>query len=226
MAILVVDDDPVMCELLARSLHRTGYPVITAPDGERGLELFSTAPPDLVVLDLMLPGIDGFGICRRIRLESQVPIILVTARGDEETVIQAFHLGVDDYVTKPCSMPLLVARVTGLLRRTTERKRQSQEAHIKVDGLELDVQSHELRQDGLPVQLTPLEFRLFHLLLANQGRVVPYGRLIEFAWGHGGGNPTSLKIRIHGLRKKLGFSASDTPGIKAVTGTGYVFQVG
>jgi two-component system OmpR family response regulator len=121
-------------------------------------------------------------------------------------------------------MPVLVARVTGLLRRATERKRGRQQERVEAGGLELDAGNHEVRKDGLPIGLTPLEFRLLHLLVANYGRVVPYSRLIEHGWGHDGGNPTNLKIRIHGLRKKLGLSAADAGGIKAVIGAGYLFQ--
>jgi DNA-binding response OmpR family regulator len=225
MAILIIEDDSVTGEVIGRALNRAGYRALTAADGERGLERFSTACPKLVILDVMLPGIDGFEVCRRIRTSSQVPIIMLTSHYDEATVMRGFALGVDDYVTKPFSSPLLVARVAGLLRRAAERKKWSREDSIAAGDLELDLSSRQVRKDGRSIQLTPLEFRLFHLLLANPGHVVPYTRLIEHGWGYDGGNRTRLKIRMHELRTKLGLPASGTPAIKAVVGTGYTLQL-
>jgi DNA-binding response OmpR family regulator len=213
-----------MLELLARALERSGYSVVTAETGERALELLVSGNLDLVVLDLMLPGMDGFELCRRIRLESQIPIVILTARGDEEDVMRGYRLGIDDYVTKPFSVQLLVARVAAVLRRTSERNRRQRADHVQAGGLELDVQTLEVRKDGQPVRLTPLEFRILHILTVNKGRVVPYDRLIEYAWGHDGGSPTHLKIRVCSLRKKLGLPVAGEAGIKAVVGTGYTLK--
>lgn len=224
MKILIVEDDPDTLELVSRSLERAGYDVLTAADGERALELLATAAPDLVILDLVLPGVDGFEVCRRIRLSSQIPIVVLTARGDEDDVMRSFRLGVDDYVTKPYSMRLLVARVATLLRRTAEGGRRERGDHVQAGGLELDVQTLEVRKDGHQVRLTPLEFRILHILTANSGRVVPYDRLIEYAWGHDGGSPAHLKIRVCSIRKKLGLPVSGEAGIKAVVGTGYALR--
>jgi len=224
LRILVVDDDPDMVELLTRALERAGYRVDTAHDGEQALDLVEANAPDLVVLDLMLPGMDGFEVCRRIRLERQMPIIVLTARDEEEDVMHGYRLGVDDYVTKPFSVRLLVARVAAVLRRTSERNRRQRSEHVQAGGLELDIQTLEVRRDGQPIRLTPLEFRILHILTANQGRVVPYDRLIDYAWGHDGGSPTHLKIRVCSLRKKLGMPISGETGIKAVVGTGYTLR--
>jgi len=224
LKLLVVDDDQDMLELLTRALERAGYGVVTADTGERALELLVPANLDLVVLDLVLPGMDGFELCRRIRLESQIPIVVLTGRGDEDDVMRGFRLGIDDYVTKPFSMQLLVARVAAVLRRTSERNRRQRADHVQAGGLELDVQTLEVRKDGQPVRLTPLEFRILHILTANMGRVVPYDRLIEYAWGHDGGSPTHLKIRVCSLRKKLGLPVAGEAGIKAVVGTGYTLR--
>jgi DNA-binding response OmpR family regulator len=213
-----------MLELLVHALERTGYGVIAAAAGEQALDVLETASPDLVVLDLILPGMDGFELCRKIRLESQVPIVVLTARGDEEDIMRGFRLGIDDYVTKPFSMRLLVARVAAVLRRTGERNRRQRTDHVQAGDLELDVQTLEVRKDGQPVRLTPLEFRILHILTANKGRVVPYERLIEYAWGHDGGSPTHLKIRVCSLRKKLGLPVTGEAGIKAVVGTGYTLR--
>lgn len=224
MKILVVEDDPDTLELLARSLERSGYGVVTANDGERALELLVSASPDLVILDLVLPGVDGFEICRRIRLNSQIPIVVLTARGDEDDIMRGFRLGIDDYVTKPFSMRLLVARCAALLRRTAEHGRRQRSDHVQAGDLELDVQTLEVRKDGQQVRLTPLEFRILHILTANKGRVVPYDRLIEYAWGHDGGSPAHLKIRVCSIRKKLGLPVAGEAGIKAVVGTGYALR--
>ena len=224
MRVLIVDDDPDMLELLTRALERAGYRVDTARDGEAALDLIDADAPDLVVLDLMLPDVDGFEVCRRIRLENQVPIIVLTARDEEEDVMHGYRLGVDDYMTKPFSVRLLVARVAAVLRRTSERNRRQRSERVQAGGLELDIQTLEVRRDGQPIRLTPLEFRILHILTANQGRVVPYDRLIDYAWGHDGGSPTHLKIRVCSLRKKLGMPISGETGIKAVVGTGYTLR--
>jgi DNA-binding response OmpR family regulator len=222
--ILVVEDDVTTREIVTRALKCANHTVITATDGERALESLASAQPDLVVLDVGLPGIDGFEVCRRIRLEGQVPIVMLTACDDEDDVIRAFKLGADDYVTKPFSARLLAARVATILRRTAEGARRRRDDRVRVGGLELDLRSYEVRMDGREVRLTPLEFRILHILAANAGRVVPYGRLIEFAWGHEGASPSNLKIRIHALREKLGLPGGAEPGIQAVVGTGYTLR--
>ena len=221
MKILVVEDDHSTREILTHALKRAGHGVVTAADGMGALDLVGSANPDLILLDVGLPDIDGFEVCRRIRLDRQVPIIMLTARDEEDDVMRAFKLGADDYVTKPFSARLLAARVETVLRRTAEAGRSDRENLIRVGGLELDVRSYEVRMDGREVRLTPLEFRILHILAANAGRVVPYGRLIEFGWGHDGGSPSQLKIRICSIRDKLGLVARQEPGITAITGTGY-----
>jgi len=224
MKILLIDHDQELLEPVSRAFLRSGYEVVSALDGERALDLLGSARPDLLVLEVDLPGIDGFEVCRRVRLDSQVPIILYTVRDDEEDVMRGFRLGVDDYVTKPYSARLLVARVAAVLRRTGQPTRKQRTEHVQAGGLDLDVQSFEVRKDGQPIRLTPLEFRILHILAANKGRVVPYDRLIEYAWGHEGGSPSHLKIRICSIRKKLGLPVSGEAGIKAVVGTGYTLR--
>jgi DNA-binding response OmpR family regulator len=224
MKILLVDDEPDVLDLVSRALMRTGYEVVTARHGEQALDLLASARPDLVILDVMLPGIDGFEVCRRIRLDSQLPIVMLTARDDEDDVMRGFHLGVDDYVTKPFSVRLLAARVATVLRRTTETSQRNRSDHVQAGSFDLDIQSFEVRKDGQQIRLTPLEFRILHILAANTGRVVPYDRLIEFAWGHEGGSPSHLKIRICSIRKKLGLPVTGDAGIKAIVGTGYTLR--
>lgn len=224
MKILLVDHDHGLVEPVSRAFLRAGYEVVSATDGERALDLLLSARPDLIVLDVELAGIDGFEVCRRVRLDSQVPIIVLTARDDEDDVMRGFRLGVDDYVTKPYSPRLLVARAAAVLRRTGQPSRKERGEHVQAGALDLDVQSFEVRKDGQPIRLTPLEFRILHILAANKGRVVPYDRLIEYAWGHEGGSPSHLKIRICSIRKKLGLPVSGEAGIKAVVGTGYTLR--
>jgi DNA-binding response OmpR family regulator len=224
MKILLVDDGPDVLELVSRALWRTGYEVVTARHGEQALDLLASGRPDLVILDVVLPGIDGFEVCRRIRLDSQLPIVMLTARDDEDDVMRGFRLGVDDYVTKPFSVRLLAARVAAVLRRTAETSQRNRSDHVRAGTFDLDLQSYEVRKDGQQIRLTPLEFRILHILAANTGRVVPYDRLIEFAWGHEGGSPSHLKIRICSLRKKLGLPVTGDAGIKAIVGTGYTLR--
>lgn len=224
MKILLVDRDADLVEPLSRAFLRGGYEVVSVADGERALDLLPSARPDLMILDLDLPGIDGFEVCRRVRLDSQLPLIVLTARDDEDDVMRAFRLGVDDFVVKPYSARLLVARAAAVLRRTGEPNRKQGSEHVQAGSLDLDVQSFEVRRDGQPIRLTPLEFRILHILAANKGRVVPYDRLIEYAWGHEGGSPSHLKIRICSIRKKLGLPVSGDAGIKAVVGTGYTLR--
>jgi len=222
--ILLVDHEQDALELVSRTFLRAGYDVLTAPSGEHALKLMASAQPDLVVLDVLLPDIDGFEVCRRIRLDSQVPIVMLTARDEEEDVMHGFRLGVDDYVTKPFSARLLAARVAAVLRRTGQSNQRQREDHVQAGELDLDIHSFEVRKDGQQIRLTPLEFRILHILAANKGRVVPYDRLIEYAWGHDGGSPSHLKIRICSIRKKLGLPVSGEAGIKAVVGTGYTLR--
>jgi len=226
MKILVVDADSDTQEVVSRAFLRASYEVVSASDGESALELVSSARPDLVVLDVELPGIDGFEVCRRIRLDSQVPLIILTERDAEEDVMRGFRLGADDYVTKPFSARLLVARAGAVLRRTGQHNGQAAATSdsVQAGALDLDIQSFEVRKGGQQIRLTPLEFRILHILAANEGRVVPYDRLIEYAWGHNGGSPSHLKIRICSIRKKLGLPVSGDAGIKAVVGTGYTLR--
>jgi DNA-binding response OmpR family regulator len=224
MKILLVDDEAEMIELVSRTFLHAGYEVITATDGEHALGLVEAARPDLILMDVRLPGMDGLEVCRRIRIGSQVPIIMLTACDEEEDVMRAFRLGVDDYVTKPFSARLLTARVAAVLRRTIQSSREQRGDHVQAGDLDLDVRSLEVRKDGQQIRLTPLELRILHILAANKGRVVSYERLIEYAWGHDGGSPSHLKIRICSIRKKLGLPVGGEAGIKAVVGTGYTLR--
>jgi DNA-binding response OmpR family regulator len=205
------------------ALRREGFTVATAMDGQQGLQRWEAERPDIILLDGNLPKLDGFEVCRRIRHASKTPIIMLTARDEEADVLRGLQVGADDYVTKPFSAKLLVARMKTVLRRIQDNNVEPK-AKIEVGDVTLDLQSHEVTKAGAPVQLTPLEFRILYLLAMNEGRVIPYSRLVEYAWGYyDEDNSSLLKTHICHLRKKLGLAASKGHGgaIKAILGVGY-----
>jgi DNA-binding response OmpR family regulator len=222
--ILLVDDDTDLVDVTTYALRKHGYAVTTVTDGLKAVQRFRDEQPDLVVLDVGLPRLNGFEVCRKIREQSDTPVIMVTGRADDENVVQGFLVGADDYVVKPFSHRQLAARIRAVLNRAAGGRASEPTGVVSTSDLRLDPQSHEVTKDGLTVRLTPLEFRILHILAANAGRVVPYARLIEFAWGHEGGSPSHLKIRICSIRKKLGLPVTGEAGIKAIVGTGYTLR--
>jgi DNA-binding response OmpR family regulator len=218
--VLLVDDDAELVDVLAYALRREGYTVLTAPDGEQALQRWEAERPDLILLDGRLPKVDGFEVCRRVRQASETPIIMLTARDEEADVLRGLQLGADDYVTKPFSARVLAARMRTVLRRI--KKDKPARAQLRVGDLVLDLQSHEVTKGGPPVQLTLLEFRILYLLAMNEGRVVPYARLVEYAWGYAGeGTSGLLKAHLSHLRTKLALPAAGPGSVKAVLGVGY-----
>jgi len=224
MKALVVDDDHIIQRIVTQALQHAGYDVVVASSGLEALDIFRAACPDIVLLDVSLPGLDGFEVCRRIRQHGPTPIIMLTASDDEEHIVRSFRLGADDYVTKPFSAKLLAARMNAVLRRTRAGEASRRHGRVQTEELELELETLTVRKGGEHVRLTPLEFRILYMLAANSGQVVPYNRLIEYAWGLEGGSPTHLKIRICNIRKKLHLPLDSRGGIKAVVGTGYVLQ--
>ena len=222
MKVLVVDDDEELLDLMTYALRREGFSVLGAVDGQQALLRWETDKPDIILLDGNLPKIDGFDVCRRIRHESKTPIIMLTARDDEPDIVRGLTLGADDYVTKPFSTKQLTARIRAVLRRSQADTYRQPASEVRAGELVLDLQSHQATKAGVAVQLTPLEFRLLHLLAMNEGRVVPYARLIEYAWGYYGEHHSALlKTPISHLRTKLGLSISGPGGIRSVMGVGY-----
>ncbi len=202
MKILAVDDDPELLPLVAFALRQGGYLVVEAPDGERGLAAFAREAPDLVVLDVNLPGIDGFEVCRRLRAESRVPILMLTVRGEEGDLVRGLDLGADDYLTKPFSPRTLLARVRALLRRAGQA---TPDPRLAVGDLVLDPERHTIAlAGGEPIGLAALELRLLQFLLAQAGRTVPSERLLAHLWG---GSLTAdrehLKQLVYRLRQKI-----------------------
>jgi two-component system alkaline phosphatase synthesis response regulator PhoP len=225
--ILVVDDDAKTVELVKLYLSRDGYKVLTAYDGIEALRLARESRPDLIVLDLMLPGLDGLQVCRTLRGESDVPIIMLTARTAEQDRLIGLDLGADDYVTKPFSPKELAARVRAVLRRLPEEALQRGPAEITHSELTVNFLRHEASLAGKPLNLTPIEFRLLGVLMREPEKVFSRAELIDKVFGYDfEGFDRTVDVHIRNLRRKLG-ADPDHPGyIKTVYGAGYRFGGG
>jgi DNA-binding response OmpR family regulator len=222
--VLLVDDDPKIRELLRLYVEREGHRPLFAADGETALELATRAKPDVVLLDVMLPGMDGFEVCRRLRDISQVPILLLTARSAEGDRVIGLDLGADDYVVKPFSPRELMARVRALLRRRGKAA-ASDEPVLVADGLQLDPNAVEVRLDGTPLDLTPFEFRILQALMRRPSRVLTRDELIDAI--HGDDDPgifdRTIDVHLGRLRRKLGDDAARPRFIGTVRTVGYRF---
>ncbi|MDQ7828705.1 MAG: response regulator transcription factor [Armatimonadota bacterium] len=222
--ILVVDDEPHIVELVRYNLEREGFEVLTAGDGREALRQVGEGAPDLVILDLMLPEVDGFEVCRQIRGTSAVPILMLTARGRELDRIAGFELGADDYVTKPFSPRELVARVRAILRRAG-RELLGAQAPLQADGLRLDPATREVSLHGRPVELTAKEFDLLALLMRHPNRVFTRDFLLEHLWGHDYfGSTRTVDMHISRLREKIEDDPAAPTFIQTVRGVGYKFK--
>jgi DNA-binding response OmpR family regulator len=222
MKVLLADDDSDLVDIMTYALRRVGFNVLAAIDGQQALSRVEKEHPEIVLLDLNLPKINGFEVCRRIRQEHNTAIIALTARVDEDAIIRAFQLGVDDYVCKPFSTKQLIARMQAVCRRYWHSLSEP-EIEVRAGDLHLDLQSHRATKAGVQVPLTPLELRILYLLVVNEGRVIPYSRLIEYGWGYEGGDSTLLKTHIYHIRRKLRLSPRQEDGIRAVHRIGYSF---
>jgi DNA-binding response OmpR family regulator len=221
MKVLVAEDDADLLDLMTYALRREGYTVLAAIDGPQALQRWEAEAPDIVLLDVNLPQINGFDLCQRIHHESETPVIMVTARDEEDDVVRALRLGADDYVTKPFSAKVLASRMRAVLRRAGADRYRQPVSHLELGALVLDLQAHQAQKHGAVVQLTPLEFRILYILAVNEGRVIPYSRLVEYAWGYDGGDASLLKTHICHIRQKLGLKADGDLTIKAIPGVGY-----
>ena len=212
--ILIVEDEPDIQELLCAYLQDAGYGTATAGDGVAALELFQSRPFDLVLLDLMLPKIDGFGVCEVIRRQSQVPILMLTALDGEEQQLRGFGLDIDDYVTKPFSMPVLLEKIRVILRRSGGTV---EDGPLRYRDLSLDLDAREVRLEGRPLELTAREFELLHTFLSAPGRVFTREMLLSKLWGYDFfGDERVVDSHIKNLRRKLGRDYIET-----VRGVGY-----
>ena len=224
--ILLVDDEDAVQKLLAYPLERDGFRVVQARDGEEALQRFQAEPVDLVVLDLMLPKLDGLEVCKRLRASSSVPIIMLTARDDELDKVLGLELGADDYITKPFSIREFRSRVRALLRRAASPP-QSEPADetIEADGLRIDLGRRDVEAHGRPVQLTYVEFELLRTLASHPGRVYSREMLLESLWGGAEyREPRTIDVHIRHLREKLERDPRAPEFILTVRGVGYRFR--
>jgi two-component system alkaline phosphatase synthesis response regulator PhoP len=223
--ILVVDDEPAVRDLLVYNLAKAHYEVLTAEDGRQALELAYQAEPDLILLDLMLPEVDGLDVCRELRRSSKVPIIMITARGEEVDRVVGLELGADDYLCKPFSLRELMARVKAVLRRTQPDAHDDTPLLAGPGGLRLDVERREVTVGGAPIELTRLEFDLLYTLLLNTGRVLTRERLLEQVWGYDFvGDTRAVDSAVKRLRARLRSVDPQADNIEAVRGLGYKFR--
>jgi DNA-binding response OmpR family regulator len=220
MNILVVDDDVELVGLLRFALAGAGYGVATAFDGRQALARLAASSPDLVILDVNLPLLDGFGVLRELRKHSEVPVMMLTVRGAEEDEVQGLDLGADDYLRKPFSPKTLLARVRSLLRRGTDAV---EDPVLSAGALAIDVERSEARiRDGAGFRLSPLELRLLRLLLSHRGRPVDTDRIIAFVWSdRDAADREALKQVVHRLRRKLQAAGGSTSWIEYVPNAGY-----
>jgi DNA-binding response OmpR family regulator len=222
--ILVVDDDLTVSDVVRRYLERAGYEVRLAPDGPSALAQFAKEQPDLVVLDLMLPGIDGLEVCRRLRDSADgVPIVMLTALGEESDRVLGLQLGADDYVTKPFSPRELVLRVQSVLRRSVARPQPAVDTIVD-DGLELDAVRRVARLEGRELQLTVREFDLLAFLMRNPGRAYRRGELLEAVWGWTFGDQSTVTVHVRRLREKIERNPAEPRRILTVWGVGYRYE--
>jgi DNA-binding response OmpR family regulator len=219
MKALIVDDDRVLADVVAFALRREGFQVIQAYDGAAALARWADEKPDLIILDVNLPKMDGFNVCRRIRYESDVPIILLTVRSEDEDIVHGLEIGADDYIPKPFSPRQLVARAHAVLRRSRQPEAPTPR---QVGDLFLEASGREARiGQGEAVSLTPLEGRLLDYLMANAGQVLTFDSIIDHVWGPRGGDRDMLRQLVRRLRGKIESDTAHPRYISTVPGLGY-----
>jgi DNA-binding response OmpR family regulator len=220
--VLVVDDEPIVRDVVVKYLRREGYRTLEAGDGEAALALVDHERPDLVVLDLMLPGLDGLAVCRRIRARSELPVIMLTARAEEADRIVGLEIGADDYVTKPFSPRELAARVKTVLRRA--RSTTPRQERLTFDQLEIDASTREVTKAGVPVRLTAKEFELLWFLASNPRHVFSRDQLMDRVWGHASAlGAGTVTVHIRRLRSKIETDPAHPRRLETVWGVGYRF---
>lgn len=225
--ILVVEDDPNLLAALKYNLARDGYDVITAADGAQALEIARGEKPELIILDLMLPRLSGFEVCRILRQEMTVPIMMLTARTDEVDKIVGLEIGADDYMTKPFSMRELLARVHAMLRRVDIGRQPPETApeSLKIGNVEINISRHQAYYKNAPLELTPKEFDLLSFLARNRGFVFSREKLLEKVWGYDyAGNTRTVDVHIRWLRQKIEADPKNPAHILTVRGAGYKLE--
>jgi DNA-binding response OmpR family regulator len=223
MKVLIADDDRDLLELINFALTQAGYLVVKASDGPTAIREFAAESPDIVVLDINMPGASGFQVCEAIRAKSNVPVMMLTVRNEEEDLVKAIELGADDYLTKPFSPRTLLARIKALLRRAG----MENAAPLAAGRVSLNMEEHTVRIGGAdPVRLTKLELRLLQMLLANVGRTVSSDRLLVHIWGHrNSGDRQLLKQLVHRLRQKIEADPALPQLLQTAAGAGYKLVV-
>jgi DNA-binding response OmpR family regulator len=222
--VLVVEDDPTVSEVVGRYLRLAGHEVATVADGVTALARAATDPPDLVILDLMLPGLDGLEVCRRLRARGPVPVIMLTALGEEADRLAGLEIGADDYVSKPFSPRELVLRVASVLRRATGETAVMQWTQLRDDDLVMDLSAHEARLGGEVLPLTAREFDLLAFFLAHPRESFDRGQLLERVWGWSFGDQSTVTVHVRRLREKIEVDPSTPLRIATVWGVGYRYE--
>jgi two-component system, OmpR family, response regulator len=222
--ILIVEDDPTLLGILKYNLSKEGYAVITAGDGNTALELARREKPDLALLDIMLPGLSGLDVCRILRREMTLPIIMLTAKSEESDKIVGLELGADDYVTKPFSLKELLARLHAALRRTAMAPPVTA-GLITVDDLNIDLARHQVSRQGQPLELSPKEFALLAFLAQNRGQVFSRDYLLQKIWGYDySGDTRTVDVHMRWLRQKIETTPGEPRYLITVRGSGYRFE--
>ncbi len=224
-SVLIVEDDKNIQELLQLYLEKEGYAVTVASDGGQGLTKFRAIKPDLVLLDIMMPVMDGFEVCKAIRAESRTPVIMLTAKGELEDKVAGLKTGADDYVTKPFEMPELLARIEAVLRRTEGTDGENKARRLVFDKLIIDMDSFELHVEGKKVDAPPKEMELLFYLASSPNRVYTRNQLLDEVWGFDYfGDSRTVDVHVKRLREKLE-NVSDQWCLRTVWGVGYKFEV-
>jgi DNA-binding response OmpR family regulator len=230
--VLVVEDDRTLLEVLRYNLAKEGYDVLTATDGAAGCEAARSGKPDLVILDVMLPKMDGYEVCRILRKETTVPILMLTARTEETDRVVGLEVGADDYVTKPFSMRELMARVRAMLRRAEMMKKEASSGAgaalpcLKAGDFEIDAARHRVSRGGVEVGLSRMEFALLEFLARNHGQVFSRDRLLEKVWGYDfAGDTRTVDVHVSWLRHKIESDPAHPRHLVTVRGVGYKFEV-
>lgn len=222
--ILIIEDEAPMADALKYTLEKETFQVDVASDGAEGLRKFEREDYDLLLLDLMLPEVDGFEVCRRVRASSMVPILMLTAKDSDIDEVLGLEIGADDYVTKPFNTRKLIARIKAILRRTADEGGE-QKKEITAGGIRMDLAKHEVSLEEQAVHLTPLEYGILEVLMSNKGKALSREFLLNRVWeGDFYGSPKTLDVHIRHLREKLEADAASPRYIKTVRGMGYRFE--
>lgn len=222
--ILIVDDDENICELLRLYLEKDGFETVVANDGEQAVDYAAKYTPDLILLDIMLPKLDGWQVCREIRKSSDVPIIMLTAKGETFDKILGLELGADDYISKPFDTKEVIARIKAVLRRSSDKDKASQIQEVKYDKLRINLTNYELEVNGVKIDTPPKELELIYHLASNPNRVYTRDQLLDEVWGFEYyGDSRTVDVHVKRLREKLE-GVSDKWELKTVWGVGYKFE--